>query len=327
MLRVISLTLILGVLNPRSQAQICNPAVAPSGLVSTYTPGLGALLEWDAVPGSIGVQLRVDLPSGAVITKRFAGFERDQFAVPDAQLTPGTYVWRVQAACSNTPPYDVTPVSAPDMFVVGGSSTCPSTVSDIDGNVYQTVEIDGKCWMQQNLRTEHYRNGDGIATGLDNAAWSTTSSGAFAIYNDVLANKDFYGLLYNWFALTDPRGLCPLGWHPASDAEFTELTDHLGGLTVAGGAMKTTGNLFEGTGLWAAPNTGATNSSGFSGLPGGMKNNSGLYESISIQGNWWTSTESAPLLAQMRRLRYLDDDVLRTTMIKYNGLSVRCLKD
>jgi hypothetical protein len=152
------------------QAQVCDPTVAPTGLVSTYTPGSGALLEWNPVPGSVGVQLRVDLPSGPTINRRIVGPEVDQFFAPDALLSPGTYTWRVQAACSAVPPFAVTPISASSSFTVGGGGSCPATVTDIDGNVYATVQIgrpvlDGgepeggalPQWQQSSLRVKQCR--------------------------------------------------------------------------------------------------------------------------------------------------------------------------
>jgi len=286
------------------------------------------LLEWDAVPGSVGVQLRVDLPSGTVLNRRIIGPERDQFAVPDALLTLGTYVWRVQAACSTIPPfYDATPISAPNTFVVSGPSTCPATVSDVDGNVYSAVEIGSQCWMKENLKVERYLNGDAIPTGLSSAAWQATTDGAFAIYNNVASNKAIYGLLYNWYAVADARGLCPTGWHVPIDGEWTQLTDLFGGQSVAGGQMKTTGTLSAGTGLWLSPNTAATNSSGFSGIPGNFRSSSGDYPFPGLRGDWWSLSESSTNDAWMRRLFYNNGEVAHAEFTKNWGFSVRCLRD
>ncbi len=320
---------IVSMLSAGLQAQICDPGVTPSGLTSTYIPGSGALLEWNAVPGSVGVQLKVDLPSGSSINRRIIGFERDQFAVPDALLSPGTYTWRVQAACSTVPPYSVTPISASNSFTVGGGVTCPSTVTDIDGNVYNTVLIGSQCWMAENLKVERYRNGNNINTGLSNIAWEVTGSGAFAVYNNLASNKATYGLLYNWYAAVDFRGLCPVGWHVPTDAEWTELTDFLGGSSVAGGKMKTTGTLAAGTGLWLAPNSAATNSSGFFGLPGGLRGVSGSYFGEGLLGYWWSSSETLTFGfdAFNRSLYYLDGNAYIDDPEKPAGFSVRCLLD
>ncbi len=308
-------------------AQVCDPSTAPTGLASTYMPGSGALLEWDAVPGSIGVQIKATSPSGSNVTRRIIGFERDQFLVPDALLTPGTYTWQVQAACSTTPPYSVTPISTNNNFTVGGGSSCPATVADIDGNVYATVQIGSQCWTAENLKVERYSNGEAIPTSLGDFAWQTTNSGAFAVFNNLTANKAIYGLLYNWYAVNDARGLCPTGWHEPTDGEWTQLTDFLGGESVAGGAMKTTGTLSPGTGLWFNPNTAATNSSGFSGLPGGNRIHYGVFPSLGADGYWWSSSENLATNAWYRKLTYTNGFINSNFNLKQNGFSVRCLRD
>ena len=309
------------------EAQICDPSTAPSGLVSTYTPGSGVLLEWDAVPGSVGVLLKVELPSGSSIDRRIVGPELDQFAVPDAVLTAATYTWRVQAACSTLRPFDLTPISASSTFTVGSGSSCPATLTDIDGNVYNTVEIGSQCWMEENLKVERYRDGSNIPTGLSDAAWQAATTEAFAVYDNDTANKATYGLLYNWYAVADARGLCPTGWHVPTDAEWTQLTDHLGGESVAGGQMKTTGTLESGTGLWFAPNTDATNSSGFSGLPGGYRDVGGLFGSQGGYGYWWSSSEGPYDYAWRRGVNYNGGSANRGANDKPYGFSVRCLRD
>jgi uncharacterized protein (TIGR02145 family) len=213
---------------------------------------------------------------------------------------------------------------------VGGGSVfrCGDPITDVDGNVYRTVEIGDQCWMQDNLATETYGDGSAIPTGLSDAAWSSTTSGAFAVYGGDPANKGTYGLLYNWWAVADPRSICPAGWHVPTDGEWTELTDHLGGEPIAGGPMKTTGTLGTGTGLWLDPNTGATNSSGFSGLPGGLRSYfSGAYDLMGFLGNWWSATESATNGAWYRGLGYGGTLVDRSGDLKENGFSVRCVRD
>ena len=308
-------------------AQPCDVSTAPTGLTATYTPGTGVLFHWTAVPASVGMQIKATTPAGANVTRRLGGASLDQYFVPDSKLEPGVYTWQVQAACSTTPPYDVTPISAPANFTVGSSGTCPATVTDIDGNVYTTVQIGSQCWMAENLKTEHYDDGSAIPTGLSNSAWQTTTSGAFAVYNSIAANKAIYGLLYNWYAVDDSRGLCPTGWHEPTDGEWTELTDHLGGTGTAGGKMKTTGTLGAGTGLWQAPNSGATNSSGFSGLPGGYRSYLGYDSNLGYYGYWWSASESSSNDAWFRVLFYYNENVTRNLYGKESGFSVRCVRD
>jgi uncharacterized protein (TIGR02145 family) len=314
---------------PMLLAQACDPTTAPGGLSATYTPGSGALLQWTAVPSSIGVQIKATTPSGANVTRRLVGAELDQYLVPDAVLDPGVYTWQVQAACSTVPPYGVTPVSPASTFTVGGSGTCPATVTDVDGNVYNTVQIGGQCWMAENLATETYGDGSAIPTGLGSGAWSSATSGAFAVYgnNPATSNKGTYGLLYNWYAVADLRSICPAGWHVPTDGEWTELTDHLGGTGVAGGPMKTTGTRSAGTGLWQAPNTGATNGSGFSALPGGARYDYGNFSGVGYYGLWWSASESNIYDAWGRGLDYDDTFVYRYAYNKQFGFSVRCVRD
>src|SRR6266496_3426307 len=143
-----------------------------------------------------------------------------------------------------------------------------TTVIDIDGNVYPVITIGSQVWMKENLKTIHYRNGESILTGLSDASWGITTSGAFSIYNNDAANNTVYGKLYNWYAVIDSRKIAPAGWHVPSKAEWTILINSLGGLNLAGGAMKEAGLTH-----WNTPNSGATNNSGFIGLPAGNRVN------------------------------------------------------
>jgi uncharacterized protein (TIGR02145 family) len=203
-----------------------------------------------------------------------------------------------------------------------GLYTIGSGVTDIDDNFYPSIIINGQEWMQQNLAVTKYRNGDPIPTGLDNATWQSTTSGAYAIYNNDAANNTTYGKLYNWYAVNDNRGLCPTGWHVPSEAEWTTLATSLGGSSVAGGKMKST------TG-WTFPNTGSTNESGFSGLPGGCRYYYGTYGLIGNLGYWWSSTERDSNNAWYRLLFYDYSSINRNDYdnVKPFGFSVRCVRD
>ncbi len=209
-----------------------------------------------------------------------------------------------------------------------GLYTIGSGVTDIDGNFYPSIIINGQDWMQQNLAVTKYRNGDPIPTGLSNTSWQGTTSGAYAIYDNVAANNTTYGKLYNWYAVNDSRGLCPTGWHVPSDAEWTTLETSLGGSSVAGGKMKSTGTIENGDGLWYSPNEQATNESGFTGLPGGYRNTDGTYFSIGYNGYWWSSAEYDSNFAWFCILYYTYSDVSRTSNgNKHYGFSVRCVRD
>ncbi|HCN24393.1 MAG TPA: hypothetical protein DIS65_03375, partial [Candidatus Marinimicrobia bacterium] len=144
------------------------------------------------------------------------------------------------------------------------------TVTDIDGNIYEIVQIGDQLWMAENLKVTHYNDGTEIPTGYSDNDWAGLSTGAYAVYGDNESNADTYGYLYNWYAVDDDRGVCPASWHVPTDGEYTALSDYLGGTSVAGGKLKecTEGSCPESE-YWYSPNTGATNESGFTGLPGG----------------------------------------------------------
>jgi uncharacterized protein (TIGR02145 family) len=200
-------------------------------------------------------------------------------------------------------------------------------MTDQEGNVYKTIVIGTQEWMAESLNTSIYRNGDEIPTNLDDATWLNTASGAWAYYNSNESYVCPYGKLYNWYACVDARQLCPVGWHVPTDAEWSVLTSYLGGEDVAGGKMKITGTMEAATGLWQSPNTGATNSSGFSGASGGYRGSSGGYDGIGGNGFWWSSSEGGTSNAWNRDLNFNFGNVFRTDVNKQNGFSVRCLRD
>ena len=200
------------------------------------------------------------------------------------------------------------------------------SMTDQEGNVYKTIVIGTQEWMAENLNTSSYRNGDAIVTGLDNSAWGATTSGAWSYYNNDASYACPFGKLYNWFACTDARGLCPVGWHVPSDDEWTVLIDFLGGQYVAGGKMKSTGVVEDETGLWLSPNLEATNSSGFSGLPAGGRYLLG-YSYLGDSGDWWDSSFSGTNSASGRDLFFYDGNAAVLFTSKISGLSVRCLRD
>jgi uncharacterized protein (TIGR02145 family) len=195
------------------------------------------------------------------------------------------------------------------------------SVTDIDGNTYATIEIGRQVWMAENLRTTRYRNGDPIPNEKDSDQWIKLSTSAWAQYDNDTKYEIPYGKLYNWYAVVDPRKVCPQGWHVPTDAEWTSLTDHLGGERDAGGKLKSRTS-------WNAPNTGATNESGFSGLPGGDRNHGGgFFNYLGNYGSWWSASESGAEYAWNRLLGSNKADIGRYNYHKRSGFSVRCLKD
>ncbi len=184
----------------------------------------------------------------------------------------------------------------------------------------QTVTIGSQVWTSKNLDVSTYRNGDAIPQVQDENAWANLTTGAWCYYGNDASNGTKYGKLYNWYAVNDPRGLAPNGYHIPTDAEWTKLSDYLGGESQAGIKMKSTSG-------WKNNGNG-TNISGFSGLPGGGRSNYGTFYYIGDYGYWWSSTESGTGDAWNRDLNYDDGSVSRSNFFnKTNGFSVRCLRD
>ncbi len=208
----------------------------------------------------------------------------------------------------------------------GQPCTGTTIVTDVNGITYNTVQIGTQCWTQSNLKTSKYRNGDNISTGLSNSAWETTTSGAYAIYNNDPVNDGLYGKLYNHYAVTDSRGLCPTGWHVPTDAEWTTLENHLGGSSLAGGSLKSTA-MQPTLGGWNPPNTGATNTSGFTALPGGLRNLNGNFSGTTDFGCWWSTSVLSGSFYWLRFLNYSSSFINPSYYGRAFGFSVRCLKD
>ena len=198
--------------------------------------------------------------------------------------------------------------------------------TDGDGNNYPVIQIGtgksaSQIWMAENLKTTKFKDGTTpIPIVTDNAAWKALCTSAYCWYNNEISNKITYGALYNWFTVKTGN-LCPTGWHVPTDAEWTTLTDRLGGLDVAGGKLKGTG-----TAQWISPNKGATNETGFTALPGGYRTLIG-FDAIGYCCKLWSATEYNTNYAKVRYLSNMDSNVYRDNFNKKFGLSVRCIKD
>ena len=196
---------------------------------------------------------------------------------------------------------------------------------------FTTTTIGTHVWTTKNLDVATYSDGTLIPEVQDPQQWASLTTGAWCYYNNTTANGTTYGKLYNWYAVagihdTDPntpnKKLAPNGYHVPSDAEWTTLTTYLEGESIAGGKMKATG-----TSLWNTPNSEATNSSGFTGLPGGYRNYDGSLGTIGLDGSWWSSSESSTTTAWNRYLDYDSGNASRSYDGKTSGFSVRCLRD
>lgn len=200
-------------------------------------------------------------------------------------------------------------------------SCSKSDTASNSSNSNQTVTIGSQTWMLKNLDVSKYRNGDPIPQVTDPTEWAGLTTGAWCYYNNDSANGTTYGKLYNWYAVNDPRGLAPTGYHVPTDAEWTTLTDFLGGEPVAGDKMKATTGWIPISGIIN------TNSSGFTGLPGGYRSNDGSCNLIGFYGYWWSSSEDSAVGAWNRYLGYNNGPVGKYGDDKVHGNSVRCLRD
>ena len=201
-----------------------------------------------------------------------------------------------------------------------------NTIRDIDGNIYTMVQIGQQTWLTENLRTSRYNDGTAIQLVTDDAEWGNLTSGAYTWYDNDSASYELpYGKLYNWYAVNTEK-LCPEGWHVAAENEWIALRDYLGGSSVAGGKLKATGTIENNDGLWDAPNTGATNETGFSGLPGGRRYGAGNFEQMGIRGSWWSSLDVAGY-AFFWSLSNSSGSLNGASQSFNNGMSVRCIKD
>ena len=243
------------------------------------------------------------------------------------KIVSGIPAWRADATTSTT-----------------AFSPCGTTITDIDGNSYNTVLIGSQCWTKENLRVRRYNNGTAIqfdATGGfsgSSSTWQNLTIGAHTIYAHdstvtTPSNRTKYGYLYNWYAAkgiyttgdiqsTDTLNICPSGWHVPTDADWTTLTTELGGESVAGGKMKSVGTAY-----WSSQSAGTHNSSGFSALPGGYRNIAGSFNDIRFGAFVWSATEEDDNFAWIRILSTSNSIVVRNNYNKSFGASVRCLRN
>jgi len=227
------------------------------------------------------------------------------------------------------------------VFQFDGWTPCPGipTITDIDGNIYNTVQIGNQCWMKSNLKTTTYQNGTVIPNVTDINTWKNLTTGAYVWYNNDTSWKDPYGALYNAYTTVDTNGLCPSGWHVPTDDEWTALTDFIGGIAEPhGNELKSCRQVNSPLGgdcnttehpRWEERDTFyGTDDYGFSGLPGGHRHDHGNFYKLGTYSFWWSSTEYSSTNMLYRALFYANGLVsVQGSPIKQNGFSVRCLKD
>jgi uncharacterized protein (TIGR02145 family) len=230
-----------------------------------------------------------------------------------------------------------------------------TTVTDYDGNVYNTVTIGSQVWMKENLKTTHYANGTAIPLVNTTSTWNalTATSKAYCWYNDSIKYKDTHGALYTWAAAMNGaasvtanpsgiQGVCPTGWHLPSDAEWTQMENYLADNghnydgTTGGGSAKIAKSLASTSGWIVSSTTGAVgntdyptyrNKSGFTALPGGNRYSYGTFDYIGGNGAWWSATEFGATIAWHRYVLYDLSNVGRSFSDKEFGFSIRCVKD
>lgn len=206
--------------------------------------------------------------------------------------------------------------------------TGPETgiLSDIDGNTYNTVIIGSQTWMTENLKTTTYRDGTAIPNIIDRVQWYEATTPGYCWYNNSITYKDSYGALYNWYAVNTGK-LAPTGWRVPTLEDWTQLANYLGGDSLAGGKLKEAGFAH-----WESPNTGASNSSGFTALPAGYRNSyaeTADFLDVGYRAWWWSATESEsfPEDAWLSNIMYNYSYLYTNDGAKHPGFSVRCIKD
>ena len=240
----------------------------------------------------------------------FKGLQED----PSIQYSPGDVLKFTGVSGLNTTIVTAKTITQ-DTIITFNFITC----TDVDGNNYPVVNIGTQVWMAENLKTTKYQNGDLIETTTPatlDITGETTPKYQWA-YNGNEDNVIPMGRLYTYYAITDDRGICPAGWHMPSDQEWTILTTYLGGTGIAGGKLKETGTVH-----WTGTNIGATNETGFTAIPGGLRTFDGYFMYIA---RWWSSTEVNSGSAYGRTMNGYNDDVTRNSLDKKDGNAMRCL--
>jgi uncharacterized protein (TIGR02145 family) len=286
--------------------------VTPPTTLNGNTPVVGSG-QWTIISGTGGT-----ISEPANPTSLFTG------------ILDSTYTlrWTISTIC----------MSSYDEVNISFSEECPATVTDIDGNVYNTVLIGEQCWMKENLKTTTYKNGTAIPNVTDINAWSNLTTGAYVWYDNDISWKEKYGALYNWFTAVDPNGLCPTGWHVPTHNEWTDLTDYIGGVSAPhGNELKSCRQVNSPLGggcntsehpRWDSDNSNwGTDDYGLSCLPGGLRIYDGTFNYIGEYGEWWSTTVYGAPTAWLRALNNTAGNIYVYINQRRTGMSVRCLRD
>lgn len=201
------------------------------------------------------------------------------------------------------------------------SVNCGTNVTDIDGNTYGIVRAGNMCWMDENLKTTRYRDGTSIPNVSGDTQWESQNNGAWAAYENNASNVSTYGRLYNWHAIDNSSGLCPEGWHMATQEEWQSL------MSIANSYGSGTGGALKALNLWNQPNEGATNETGFSALPSGTRTETGMFEGVGHHTSFWSATESDASTAFSYGMWSNGNFTIEATQDKRRGQACRCVKD
>ena len=238
-----------------------------------------------------------------------------------------TYFSPTDSATYNRISKTVTINITPGSGITFGPGLTYGSLTDQDGNVYKTISIGTQTWMAENLRTTKYRNGDPIQNVSDSSAWNFLTTGAYCWYlNNEINNKTVYGALYNWFTVVDSRNIAPAGWHVPTKEEWVTLISNQGFEGAAGKNLKETGNAH-----WVEDHfypTTATNESGFTALPGGVRDRQfGIFRQLGSYSYYWSTTEYNLHESVGLYMCNTDTHCLNSPFLKELGFSVRCVKD
>jgi uncharacterized protein (TIGR02145 family) len=299
--------------------------------IGNGTPVLGTFGGIDLGAGDHYLKISLDITGGDVFVLMGTS---QLLSVPYALVSGRANALTLTDPNGNR--YDITIDSEGNLI---GFSCGTSTVTDTDGNVYNTVLIGSQCWMKENLKTTTYSNGTPVPNVTDATAWSNLTTAGYVWYDNDMNWKDKYGALYNWYATVNPNGLCPIGWHVPSHNEWTALTTLIGGTSspygnklkscrqvnsLLGGDCNTTVHpRWE----YFSASIYGTDEYGFSSLPGGYRFIDGSFGNVGYFGHWWSTTEASWGSAWGRTLGYGYGYVAVGSYNKPNGFSVRCLRD
>jgi len=307
--------------------QVTFTTIAVAPVLSTTAPT--ALASTTATSGGT-----ISSDGGSTVTARGVCWATTQNPTTANSKTidgtgPGTFTSNITGLASGRTYYlrayatNAVGTSYGDQVTFLSQGLVPETFTDLDGNVYHAVVIGKQTWMVENLKTTKYRSGAAIPNVTANASWAALVSGAYCWRNnDASTYKATYGAIYNWYAVADSRNIAPVGWHVPTITEWNTLANYLGGITVAGAKLKESG-----TSHWSTPNAGATNSTGFTALPGGSRNSDGTFYNFGTYGIWWMSTEYSAKNAWYGFMYYNDSDSDNYNDLKFIGFSVRCIRD